>query len=142
MNLDVMDETLALAAVDAAVAKGENIVFMCYTPHHMFSLYDLVPLEEPDHDPDQWIIFQPTDDPDWLETSSAPVAWSAPTLHVMYAKTLQDTFPEVAKMLSNVKLTVDHVSGMTYAIIVEKVDMNEYAKEWVEAHADLVERWL
>ena len=142
MNLDIMDETLALAAVDAAAAKGENIVFMCYTPHHMFSLYDLVPLEEPEHDPEQWIIFQPTDDPDWLEKSSAPVAWSVPTLHVMYAKTLQDTFPEVAELLSNVKLTVDHVSGMTYAIIVEKVDMSEYAKEWVEAHADLVESWL
>lgn len=142
MNLDIMDETLALAQVDAAVAKDENIVFMCYTPHHMFSLYNLVPLKEPAHDSAKWIIIQPTDDPDWLEKSSAPIAWSVPTLHVMYAKTLQDSQPEVASMLSSVKLTTDLVSGMTYAVIVEKRDMAEYAKEWVEEHADLVESWL
>ena len=142
MNLDIMDETLALAQVDAAVAKDENIVFMCYTPHHMFSLYNLVPLEEPAHDSEKWIIIQPTDDPDWLEKSSAPIAWSVPTLHVMYAKTLLDSQPEVASMLSSVKLTTDLVSGMTYAVIVEKRDMADFAKEWVEEHADLVESWL
>lgn len=142
MNLLEMDETLALSKVDAAVAKSENIVFMCYTPHHMFTLYDLVPLEEPAHEPEKWVISQPTDDPDWLENSSAPIAWSVPTLHVMYATTLKDSHPEVANMLSSVKLDTDLVSGMTYAIIVDKVDTAEFAKQWVSDNADLVNTWL
>ena len=58
MNLLEMDETLALSKVDAAVTRSENIVFMCYTPHHMFTLYDLVPLEEPAHNPEQWVVIQ------------------------------------------------------------------------------------
>ena len=36
MDLLELDETLAMAEVDAAVAKDENIVFYCYTPNHMF----------------------------------------------------------------------------------------------------------
>src|SRR6056300_728780 len=32
MNLKEMDESLALAEVDAAVAQDKNIVFFCYTP--------------------------------------------------------------------------------------------------------------
>ncbi|MEM1200869.1 MAG: glycine betaine ABC transporter substrate-binding protein, partial [Pseudomonadota bacterium] len=45
MQLKEMDETLALAEVDNAVAKKNNIVFFCYTPHHMFALHDLVILK-------------------------------------------------------------------------------------------------
>ena len=142
MNLDVMDETLALAQVDAAVAKGENIVFFCYTPHHMFSLHDLVPLKEPKHVPEQWIVYQPTDDPDWLEKSSAPIAWTVARLHVMYAKTLEERFPEVARLLSRVKLNTELVSQLTYAVVIEKRDMAEYAAEWVAANSELVESWL
>ena len=142
MNLLEMDETLALSKVDAAVTRSENIVFMCYTPHHMFTLYDLVPLEEPAHNPEQWVVIQPTDDPDWLEKSSAPVAWRAPTLHVMYASSLNDSHPEVAGLLSNVKLDSDLVSGMTYAVVVDKVDTAEFAIQWVSENADLVNSWL
>ena len=142
MNLDLMDESLAMATVDAAVAKGENVVFMCYTPHHMFKLFDLVVLEEPVNDPEKWIIFHPTDDPDWLEKSSAAVAWSVPTLHVMYASALQSAQPEVAQMLSNVKLTTDQVTAMTYAVLFEKREMPEFAQQWVQEHAEQVNSWL
>ncbi|MEL6965297.1 MAG: glycine betaine ABC transporter substrate-binding protein, partial [Pseudomonadota bacterium] len=50
MTLKEMDETLALAEVDNAVAQDGNIVFFCYTPHHMFSLHELIQLEEPAYD--------------------------------------------------------------------------------------------
>ena len=67
MQLKEMDESLALAEVDAAVAGNKNIVFFCYTPHHMFALHDLVILKEPKHDPAKWNVKQPTDGADWLE---------------------------------------------------------------------------
>ncbi len=142
MNLDVMDETLALANVDAAVANNTNIVFMCYTPHHMFSLYNLIPLTEPAYDPEKWVVIQPTDDPDWLEKSSAPVAWDKATLHIMFASTLPEEQPEVAKLLSTIQFTADQLAAMTLAVVVEKTSTPDYAEEFVTANSDLIDSWL
>ena len=142
MNLVEMDETLAMAEVDSAVAKGSNIVFFCYTPNHVFALHELVILEEPAYDASQWNMVQPTDDPDWLEKSNTPVAWDLAYLHIHYAASLNDSHPDVAAMLSKVKLDTDLVSAMTYAIVVDKADNDEYAKQWVIDNADLVNSWL
>ena len=142
MQLKEMDETLALAEVDNAVAQDKNIVFFCYTPHHMFALHELVILEEPAYDEGQWNVIQPTDDPEWLEKSSAPVAWNTAKLKIHYASALEESHPEVAKMLANVNLDTDVVSQMTYALVVEKQDPAEFAKKWVEDNADAVDAWL
>ena len=142
MELKEMDETLALAEVDAAVAKNENIVFFCYTPHHMFALHELVVLEEPAYDTAKWNVIQPTDDPDWLKKSEASVAWDLAYLHMHYATALKDSHPEVAGVLANVKLDTDTVSEMTYALVVEKQDPAKFAKQWVADNAKLVDSWL
>ncbi len=142
MNLKEMDETLALAEVDNAVAQKKNIVFFCYTPHHMFALHDLVILKEPAYDEAKWKVIQPTDDPEWLEKSEAPVAWNTAYLHIHYAKALADKNPAAAKMLSQVKLDTDTVSAMTYALVVEKQDPAEFAKKWVSENSSTVDSWL
>jgi len=142
MNLREMDETLALAEVDNAVAQNKNIVFFCYTPHHMFALHDLVILKEPAYDESKWVVKQPTDDPQWLENSSAPVAWNTAQLKIHYATSLESSNPEVAKLLSQVKLDTDIVSKMTFALVVEKQDPAEFAKKWVADNGSLVDSWL
>ena len=142
MNLLEMDETLALAALDAAVEANEPFVMMCYTPHHMFSLHDLVPLSEPEHDPEKWVIVQPTDDADWLNMSSAPVAWPAPQLHLHFAKSLRETNPAAAELLANMAFDTDQLSAMTYALVVDQVDPEEYARNWVQENSDVVDSWL
>lgn len=142
MNLLEMDETLAMANVDAAVAKSENHVFFCYTPNHVFALHDLVVLEEPAYDSAKWKMVQPTDDPNWLEVSSTPVAWDLAYLHVHYATSLEKDHPEVASMLQNIKLETDQVSAMTYALVVDKKDAGDYAKEWISENSAVVDSWL
>ena len=142
MNLKEMDETLALAEVDTAVAQGKNIVFFCYTPHHMFALHDLVILKEPAYDASKWNVKQPTDGADWLEVSEAPTAWDTAYLHIHYASALNDTNPDAAKMLSKVKLNTDIVSSMTYALVVEQQDPADFATNWVMENSDLVDAWL
>ena len=142
MQLMEMDETLAMAQVDAATTKDKNIVFYCYTPHHMFSLYDLVKLTEPAYDAEQWSIKQPTDDPNWLEVSTAPTAWDATRLHVFYSTALEATQPLAAAMLGNVSFDTEQVNGMVYALSVEGKDPAEFAREWVDANADLVDAWF
>ena len=142
MKLKEMDETLALAEVDNAVAKKQNIVFFCYTPHHIFALHDLVPLKEPAYDEAKWNVIQPTDDPQWLEKSEAGVAWNTAYLHIHYAAALEKKHPAAAKLLSQVKLDTDTVSAMTYALVVEKKDAAEFAKKWVADNSSTVDSWL
>ncbi|MGI9412651.1 MAG: glycine betaine ABC transporter substrate-binding protein [Hyphomicrobiales bacterium] len=142
MNLVEMDETLALANVDAAVTQKKAVVFFCYTPHHMFALHELVILKEPPYDAAKWKVIQPTDDPDWLAKSSAPVAWDLAYLHIHFASKLEEAQPEAAALLAKVKLDTDTVSKMTYALVVEKQDPLEFAKKWVAENASTVEGWL
>lgn len=142
MKLKEMDETLALAEVDNAVAQNKNIVFFCYTPHHMFALHELVILKEPAYDAAKWTVIQPTDDPEWLEKSDAAVAWDTAYLHIHYAAALENDQPEAAALLSKVKLDTNIVSTMTYALVVEKQDPAEFAKKWVADNASLVDSWL
>jgi len=142
MNLKEMDETLALAEVDNAVAQDKDIVFFCYTPHHMFALHELVILKEPAYDEAKWNVIQPTDDPEWLEKSDAGVAWNTAYLHIHYAAALEESNPAAADLLSKVKLDTDIVSAMTYALVVEKADPEEFAKSWVAANGKTVDSWL
>ncbi len=142
MNLVEMDETLALAQVDNAVTQEQNIVFYCYTPHHMFSLYDLVVLEEPAYDAAEWDVKQPTDDPNWLENSKAGTAWDVAKLHVHFAAGLQESQPEAAEMLSNVAMTTEHVNAIVFALSVDGQDPTEFARKWIEENGDLVDSWF
>ena len=142
MELVEMDEALAAADVDAAVAKDANHVFYCYTPNHIFALHDLVILDEPPYDASKWVIIHPTDDPEWLEKSSAPTAWDLAYLHVHYAASLEDSHPEAAALLSNVKLTTDDVSNMVYALVVQKMDPADFAAQWAQENAALVDSWM
>lgn len=142
MNLKEMDETLALAEVDNAVAQEQNIVFFCYTPHHMFALHDLVILKEPAYDESKWNVIQPTDDPEWLEKSDAAVAWNTAYLHIHYAASLEENHPAAADLLSKVNLDTDTVSAMTYALVVEKEDPAEFARKWVDENSSQVDSWL
>ena len=127
LTLLEMDESLALAALDAAVTADDPFVMYCYTPHHMFALHDLVILEEPSHDPSNWNVIQPTDDPDWLAKSEAGSAWDLAWLHIHFAKGLEESHPDAANLLGNVKLDVDMVSHMAYALGVENQDADAYA---------------
>ena len=142
MQLKEMDEMLAMAEIDAAITKKDNIVFYCYSPHHVFMLYDLHQLKEEPHDPDQWHVLQPTDDPDWLQKSKALTAWDKAWMYVYHAAELESSHPEVAKMLAKVKIDNAATSEMAYALSVKKTPADQFAKEWVAKNAALVDSWL
>ncbi|MCE2434673.1 MAG: amino acid-binding protein [Candidatus Latescibacteria bacterium] len=142
LQLLEMDETLALARLDAAVKQGRPFGFFCYTPHHVWEIYDLHILEEPPFDAAKWHVLQPTDDPDWLAKSSAPVGWDAAYLHIHYARALTTDHPEAASILGKVKFETEQISAMTHALVVEKADPATYARKWVEENATQVEDWL
>jgi glycine betaine/proline transport system substrate-binding protein len=142
MELVEMDEALAVAALDAAVKAGKPHVMYCYTPHTMFSRYDLVPLEEPPHDASKWNVSQPTDDPNWLENSEAGVAWSPTKLHIHWAKSLAQSQPEAVALLSNAKFEAGMLTDLMYEVEVEGRSVQDVAGEWVGNNSSVVESWL
>ncbi|MBC6405637.1 MAG: amino acid-binding protein [Rhodospirillales bacterium] len=142
LELLEMDETLALAALDKAVQQNSGWVGFCYAPHHMFVLHTLQILEEPAYDAAKWTVLQPTDDPNWLEKSDAAVAWDLAYLHLHYARALEESAPEAVALLQNYKLDTDTLSGMTYALVVEKQDPVEFARKWVAENPEIVNSWL
>lgn len=142
MTLKVMEEAVALGEVDKAVKEKKDIVFFCYTPHHMFAANDLVVLKEPAYDASKWIIVPPGPTPGWLEKSSAGVAWDAATLHVSYAVALEAAQPKAAAMLAKVSLDTDTLTAMTYALEVEKQDPAAFAAKWVEDNKATVDSWF
>ena len=142
MDLKEMDEVLALAELDNAVKNNKNIVFYCDKPHYTFLLYELVILEEPPHDPQQWHIVQPHDDPNWLAKSRARSSWDQTRVYVYYATSLVKSAPAIAKMLHRVTFDRDSVGKMNYALVVEKIPPAEFARSWVTEQTAVIDGWL
>ena len=142
MDLQEYDGSVAWGALGTAVAAKEPWIGFCYDPHFIFVAYDLTVLEEPAHDPATWTIVQPTDDPAWLEKSSASTAWKGATLHLHYAAEVREKFPEVAAMFDAYKMPAASLSEMGYELTVKGTDAADYARDWVKRNEDVVLSWL
>jgi glycine betaine/proline transport system substrate-binding protein len=141
MTLLEMPEDVAMAAVDSAVATGQPIVFYCYSPHHLFELHDIVRLTEPKHDPAKWKVVMPSDDPDWLSKSEAPVAWDTSHFNIGFASSMAEHLPNVAAFLSNIDFTPEEITEMSYALQVDRKDPAKFAQEWIAKHQDRLNAW-
>jgi glycine betaine/proline transport system substrate-binding protein len=136
-----VEEEIAMAAVDAAVAIGRPMVFACRAPHHLFKLHDVIRLKEPAHERAKWNIVS-ADDPLWISKSSAPVAWGLSHYHVAWSSSFAEKHPEVAAFLDRVNLRPYEVIAMTYALQVDREDPYEFAKAWVAEHGNRVDEWM
>jgi len=141
-ELTEYEETIAYANLANATKAGDPWIGFCYSPHYIFVTQELQVLEEPPHDPATWNIVQPTDDPDWLEKSEASTAWNGATLHLHYAKELEETYPEVAALFRNYQMQGDDLSAMGKALAVDGQEAADFAKEWVAANEETVLGWL
>ena len=87
-------------------------------------------------------MIQPTDDPEWLEKSNAPVAWNTANLHIHYATALEEASRAAAAMLANVDLDTDTVSAMTYALVVDKAGSGRVRRQMGRRERRPVDGWL
>ncbi len=134
-------EPLALAAIDVAVSIGKPLVFYCYTPHHVFALHDIVRLGEPDQDQSTFAVASGGGKSGGSENAASATFGNA-RFHIAYAASLADSMPQVAKLLRQIRFDTDMVTGMTYALVVERQDPAFFAKQWVETHSDEIDRWV
>jgi glycine betaine/proline transport system substrate-binding protein len=141
-ELQVMEEAAAMAKLDTAVAKGKPFVFSCYSPHHSWILHELVYLEEPAHDPAKWKIVNPDSSENWYDESHIDTSWGNITVGIAYSKTLEQRAPSLARLLDNIQMDADTVSGWIFEVGVNKRDPQEMAQEWVANNPDIVNQWL
>ena len=64
------------------------------------------------------------------------------SLTVHHAVALEESHSEAAALLANVNLTTDHVSAISFALVVQKADPGEFVKQWAEENAALVDSWM
>jgi glycine betaine/proline transport system substrate-binding protein len=131
------------ARVSNAIRSASAIFWACDSASNfIFPKGSVVLLTEPPHDPAKWHPVLPSKDPNWYQLSAVETSWPPVTVTFAYAKHLQTDFPEVARTLERIKMTADMVGEWTYATIVEKHDVTEYAKQWVKENGQTVNGWL
>ena len=141
LKLLEMPEEVAMAAVDAAAATNDPIVFYCYSPHHVFKLHDIIQLTEPAHDDAKWTVVLPSEDPEWLSKSDASVAWAPSRFQIGFSSKMAERLPKVASFLSNIDFSPIEITQMSYALQVERQDPGKFAQDWVAKHRDRVNAW-
>lgn len=137
-----MDETLAIARIKEASESGKPFATLCFAPHLMFQLADLVELEQPPYDKSKWKMVQPTEDPDWLEKSEITVSNPPLKIQIAYAKRLEDESPRAVEILRGIQLDTEMISTWNYKIVEDKRAVEEVVDEWMDANKDRVNGWL
>lgn len=141
-ELQTTEEAVATASLDRAAKAGKPWIGYCYSPHQNFALYDLVFLDEPAHDPANFVVVQPAEDPQWLDKSKVASAYAKTTVHIAYAASLAERQAELTAALERMSFEPDDISKWAYAIIVDKKPADAVAKEWIEANPDEVAKWF
>lgn len=107
-----------VVALDQAIKNKEPIIITGWTPHWMFSKYDLKYLEDP------------------KEAMGAPEQ-----INTFTRLGLKDDSPEAYKILKNFNWTTEDM-GKVMLAINEGESPEVAAKEWVDNNQDKVESWL
>ncbi|MEO0990851.1 MAG: glycine betaine ABC transporter substrate-binding protein [Pseudomonadota bacterium] len=136
------EESVKTARVKDSIAKGEGYAFYCYEPHAIWFMFPVVMLTEPAYNPEQYVMVQPSDDPDWYENSMVASKDALKDVQIAWSNSLVDRSPAIAEFFANFSLTAEDVSGFAFEISGNGRDPADVAREWVEANPDRVDAWL
>lgn len=141
-NIVEMDESLATSRIKEAGKRGDYLATLCFAPHMMFQLADLVRLDEPAYEKSKWNMVQPTEDPEWLSKSHIEVAFPPIRIQIAYAASLEKRFPRAAQIISSIQLDTETVNEWNYAIIEEGQSAEKVVDDWIATHRSRVNGWL
>ncbi|MDD3569514.1 MAG: glycine betaine ABC transporter substrate-binding protein [Lachnospiraceae bacterium] len=107
------------ASLKKAIDNNEAIAVTGWTPHWMFSRWDLKVLEDP-----------------------KGIYGDAENIHIYSRKGFEEDAPEVAALLKNFKFSDEVLSDLMGAIEDSDKDPLDVAKDWVSTHEEQVNAWL
>jgi len=136
------EESVKTARIRDAIATGEGYAFYCYEPHAVWYQFDVVMLSEPEHNPDDYVMVQPSDDADWFELSRVLSKDAPKNVQIAWSNSLVDRSPVIAEFFANFSVTANDVSSFAFEIAGNGRDPAEVAREWVENNPDRVDAWL
>ena len=136
------EESVKTARVKDSIDKREGYAFYCAKPHAIFSMFDIVMLAEPTHDPDKYKILQPGDSENWYSESYAASKDAPKDVQIAYSLSLLDHSPTIAEFLSRFALDAQDVGDLNYQIDGKGRKPLDVAREWIEANPDRVDAWL
>jgi glycine betaine/proline transport system substrate-binding protein len=125
-------EAAQLAAVEAAIARGEPVLFYFYTPHWLHARYDLTQVTLP-----AW-----TADCEALPAAQRDCGYPEDVLFKAFHAGLADRVPDAHTVLRNLRLSNDDQNAITFAMDVEGLDAASAAQAWVDANEDVWRAWL
>ncbi len=140
-ELQSTDEAVATAGLDAASKAGKPWVGYCYGPHQNFATYDIRLLEEPPHNPDEFVMVQPAEDPDWQARSRVASAYADTAVYLSWAATLAERHPALVPLLENIQLSAEDVNAWSLEI-VSGAEPSDVAAKWVKGNSDLIASWM
>lgn len=111
-----------LSQVERAIRSEDFIVFVGWSPHPMNSKYDIEYLSGGDDH------FGPN--------------YGSATIYTVTTAGLSERCPNLGRLLENVEFTVDMENTLMFEILDEGAEPMAAAKEWLNSHPDVVEKWL
>jgi glycine betaine/proline transport system substrate-binding protein len=111
-----------LAQVDRAVRRNEHIVFLGWAPHPMNNNFDLVYLSGGDD------FFGPD--------------YGGATVYTNVRKGYVQECPNVGKLLTNLKFTLEMEGAIMGAILNDGKNEKVAATEWLKANPGALDGWL
>ncbi|MFZ1342243.1 choline ABC transporter substrate-binding protein [Thiothrix eikelboomii] len=111
-----------LAQVERAIKRQEGVLFLGWEPHPMNSKFELAYLEGGDE------VFGPN--------------LGGATIYTNVRAGYITECPNVGKLISNLKFTLPMENQIMGAILDEKKEANDAAKEWLKKNPDAVKPWL
>lgn len=158
MELTTVGTPVMLSQLKDALDNHKAFAFYYWTPEWIHAAYKLTKLEEPEftgyttdsakgtdrYNPNGcYTFYQPQERNDWLEASSIKCGQPPTRVNIAHSKALSERAPKVSQFLKQVALNADDVNAWILAMEVDKKDINEVAKAWVDANKDMIEKeWL
>jgi len=136
------EESVKTARVKDSIAKSEGYAFYCYKPHAIWYMFDVEMLSEPKYDPADYVMVQPSDDPDWYNKSKVATKDALKNVQIAWSNSLKERSPAISEFFERFSLTADDVSGFAFEISGKGRDPAEVAKEWVDNNTGRVDAWL
>lgn len=136
------DEAVFYARLKEAVAQKKGVVFYCYKPHYVHALYDVTFVEEPAHNPDNYVMVQPDQDADWFKKSKITTGDQVKTVKVAYSKSLESRNKAAAAFLANIDMNSDDLSQLTYEVVVKGNEIETAVANWIGKNTKVVDGWL
>ncbi|HPY39325.1 MAG TPA: choline ABC transporter substrate-binding protein [Thiolinea sp.] len=111
-----------LAQVERATKRKEGVIFLGWEPHPMNTKFELAYLEGGDE------VFGPN--------------LGGATIYTNVRAGYVTECPNVGKLISNLKFTLPMENQIMGAILDEKKEANDAAKEWLKKNPDAMKPWL